>query len=203
MKERGILFSAPMALAVIEGRKTQTRRACKLNASGWVSRGGKHWHPDDPNAVLACPYGIVGDRLWGRETCAIVGSVDPGWVIYRASGYESECRRHAFDSPPPESEIKWRPSIHMPRWAARILLEVVRVRIERLHDISDADCIAEGIVGGKYGDGRLPYGYGLPGWTSGYLPKIAYAKVWNDINGPGSFHQNPRVWAITFKRFPA
>lgn len=151
MKERPILFSAPMVRAILEGRKTKTRRVVKPQP---IERGGdslsisyaagkmNHMGPRDfmleKLAQYGCPYGQPGESLWVREAFATVGNVDPQWLLYRASGYESECARHGFDNPPPESEIRWKPSIHMPRWASRITLEITGVRVERLHDISEA-----------------------------------------------------------------
>lgn len=121
---RGILFSQAMVRALDDDRKTQTRR------------------------LAASPLRKVKplDSLWVRETHAYVGSMDPGWIIYRAAGYEAECRRHGFDQPyPPVSEVQWTPSLLMKRRASRLTLIVDAVRFERLHDISREDAIAEGI----------------------------------------------------------
>ncbi|MBB4312489.1 hypothetical protein [Roseospira marina] len=102
--------------------------------------------------VRLLPY-APADRLWGREVFTLVGTVDPGWVLYRASGYEAECARHGFDTPyPPESAVKWRPSIHMPRWASRITMPVYRVR-----GIKRVRAPATGAV------------YGTPGMKCSYL----------------------------------
>lgn len=147
-KDKPILMSGPMVRAILEGRKTQTRRLCKLNAAGRVSLGGRNWHTDDPEAVHACPFGQPGDRLWVRETWGVdccVGLKDrdcidlahAACVVYRAT-----------DETPDNGQSwarRWRPSIHMPRWASRITLEVVSVRVERVQDISEEDAIAEGL----------------------------------------------------------
>ncbi|HEY0684688.1 MAG TPA: HNH endonuclease [Steroidobacter sp.] len=123
MKSRPILFSAEMIRALLDGRKTQTRRIVKPQPQlsshhepvRAELRGDRRWvfmtHTDRPDYGWAtgdvlCPFGVPGDLLWARETHAIVGNIDPGWVLYRASGYENECRRHGFDRPVPgESEI--------------------------------------------------------------------------------------------------
>lgn len=161
MADRGIIFSAPMVRALLDGRKTQTRRLL-TNAPE-----GEGWHCDPaetpsgyrfvaeggtPSLPCRLPHAI-GDRLYVRETCAIVGNVDPGWVLYRSNGYEAECERHGFDDPPPENEVRWRPSIHMPRWASRLTLIVSDVRVQRLQAISEEDARTEGLsrwdIGGE------------------------------------------------------
>lgn len=214
-KARPMLFSAPMIQALLAGRKTQTRRIVKPQPEWdgkWFSWNGHA--PNSPYGACggnglhavqwmhsSCPYGRAGDFLWVRETHAIVGSVDPGWVLYRANGYESECRRHRFDNPPPESEIKWRPSIHMPRWASRITLRIASVRVERLQDISYEDAVAEGC--GMPEMRFEPVGDGET-WeqTSRRLqwPQRTYESLWNSINGKGSWDVNPWVWVVSFER---
>lgn len=193
MKERPILFSAPMVRPVLAGTKTQTRRVAKLTANGHVKERGGHrrWHPSDPDASLACPYGQPGDRLWVRETwyCDhyLVQSgpyLKPedldmdAMMVYRASSGDRPCEA--------EQPI-WRPAIHMPRWASRITLEVTGVRIERLHDISEADAIAEGVKNSLH----------LPG---GRFARENFAHLWWTINGDGSWEANPLVWVVEFQR---
>jgi hypothetical protein len=185
MKERPILFSAPMVRSLLDGCKTQTRRIVKRHV-----------------LVTECPYGWVGDRLWVRETFA------PN------AGDEMAFMRWEFDSCGPKPEIhfaadggdphisRWRPSIHMPRWASRILLEIVSVRVEQLQDISDEDCLAEGIHAIRHeGDGMYYHHertYADPdNWCH---PDDAYRALWNQINGAGSWDANPWVWAVEFKR---
>ena len=195
MKERPILFSAPMVLALLAGTKTQTRRVAKVeNTLGIDSilaprRAGGHAAtyllPDQAaEAAACCPYGQPGDRLWVREShwwfkdeCDHeTGYYPPALtaddVEYRADG---ESTRHG-----------WRPSIHMPRWASRILLEITSVRVERLQDISDPDALAEGCSHNDmlHGD-RLA---------------SVYARLWEKINGPGSWAKSPYVWVVEFKR---
>lgn len=190
MKERPILFSAPMVRALLDGSKTQTRRAAKLTGAGHVKEVGGHrrWHPADENCIAACPYGQPGDRLWVRETWIDASSSLHSCVIYRADGDDQVCG------------VPWKPSIFMPRAASRILLEVTAVRIERLHAISEDDALAEGVV--KIRDAChviKGFDYDLSGLchTNAVTP---YAKLWESINGPESWAQNPWVWVIEFKR---
>jgi hypothetical protein len=158
VRERGILFSAPMVLAILAGRKTQTRRLVKLPGGGEVDgTPGRDpivlWsmshQPTGANA-MTCPYGVRGDRLWVRETYGLdeeyngmPPSVAPGdaTVLFHA---DSRTRGGA-QGPQPFTPGKKRPGIHMPRWASRITLEVTGVRVERLQDITEEDAKAEGI----------------------------------------------------------
>lgn len=196
MKERPILFGGEMVRAILDGRKTQTRRVVKPAPCGL--RMGL---PYGKGRYITCPYGQPGDRLWVRETHAFVGSIDPGWLLYRASGYESECQRHGFDRPyPAVSSIKWRPSIHMPRWASRITLEITGVRVERLQEISEDDAKAEGC--GLYvpGHGFITQADLAEGYSNYLAPRMGFEFVWTKINGPGSWDANPWVWVVEFKR---
>jgi hypothetical protein len=155
-KERPILFSAPMVRALLDGRKTQTRRVvksigkdegfvvCERDDETWwphrsddgercwhtVKRGGHEYQDDTPHS---CPYGAPGDLLWVRETWSKARSCNCSDIFYRADG-ETSGRQTAFSFI--ERESRWRPSIHMPRWASRITLEVTGVRVERLQEIS-------------------------------------------------------------------
>ena len=180
MTERPILFSAPMVRALLAGTKTQTRRVVKRNAYE------KSIHADQfAPPTCACPYGQPGDRLWVRETWAKWGRDDqcgegPSVThepIYRADGS------------PWDEQDKWRPSIHMPRAASRILLEITSVRVERLQDISEADTVAEGIPAGEV--------------SPADAGRFAYRLLWESINGPDSWAANPWVWVLEFKRVEA
>lgn len=191
MAERPILFSAQMVRAILEGRKTQTRRVARLTDAGRVSRGGRNWHVDDPEAVIACPYGVRGDTLWVRETHYV-----------QSAGYlDGSGRLILYRATEPDAPCTWTPSIFMPRWASRITLEIKGVRLERLHTITEADARAEGAM---YHDGR---GVGHSGWRHDYKDvhadaRSSFARLWADINGAESWHANPIVWAVTFERLP-
>jgi hypothetical protein len=159
MTERGILFSAPMVRALLDGSKTQTRRALKRQpwASCSIEEGNEGESPfvysalhgagpgydvDESRAPCVCPYGRPGDRLWVRETWAQPAALDPGPTVYRAD-YPA-CVPAQYENVPSAEEITWKPSIHMFRKDSRILLEITGVRVERLQDISEADADAEG-----------------------------------------------------------
>lgn len=158
MTDRPIIFSAAMVRALLDGRKTQTRRVLRDDredlepphvakyASGACVM---QIDPVDGNAFAfpGAAGAAVGDRLWVREAFAEVGAVDPPWTLYRASGYDKECARHGFDrtSIPPERTVRWRPSIHMPRAISRTTLIVTDVRVQRLQEISETDAMAEGV----------------------------------------------------------
>lgn len=186
MKERPILMSAPMVRALLAGTKTQTRRVVKPQPpadkprSAWFEPGVMGWAPPQVPAGdwhrVRCPYGQPGGRLWVRESTAedCIGSAS--FARYTADGFTSQLAWWY--------SRKSCPSIHMPRWASRILLEIVDVRVERLQDISDADVVAEGIATAPAGE------YGI----------AAYRSLWNDINGPGSWAANPWVWCVSFLR---
>lgn len=193
MKERGILFSAPMVRAILKGMKTQTRRIAKLNASGRVQLRGKQWHVDDPDAVRACPHGQPGDSLWVREAWAQPASLDPGPTFYRAD--YPECVPPQFENVPEVGDIRWRSPIHMFRRDSRITLAITSVRLERLHDISEFDAIAEG----------MPSRYALvpQAATDLWHPPFAiscYRDLWESLHGLHTWEANPWVWVIDFRR---
>lgn len=181
MKLRPILFSAPMVRAILDGTKTQTRRVVKSRKDPDF---GCNMSPGeiagDEKSHRLCPYGQPGDRLWVRETfLGWYNTTDGSFshaAAYRADGYELE---HGE---------KWQPSIHMPRAASRITLEITRVRVERLQAINEVDAIAEGAP-----------------WAACGSPqegshKAGYAQLWESINGTGSWDVNPWVWVVEFKR---
>ena len=207
MKERPILFSAPMVRALLAGTKTQTRRVVKppRNRSAFVLLDhGKGWWPyqsDDGESELCddgmehpytCPYGQPGDRLWVREAFSGPHCMDATdeCVAVRPSkwGEGSRIWYWADGNPTHGDWTRPRPSIHMPRWASRILLEVTAVRVERLQDISEADARAEGCI-----EEEKP---GFPICS----PRNWYRILWEQINGPGSWDANPWVWVVEFKR---
>ncbi|MDM4500005.1 hypothetical protein [Klebsiella oxytoca] len=146
MKERGMIFNAEMVRAILDGRKTQTRRTVKPqpDEDGLVKVINGPW-VDTSERNYRCPFGDVGDRIWVRETWAEAGASAPNLKLYRAN-YPEHVPSH-YENVPPANEIRWTPSIHMPRCASRILLEITGVRVERLNTISEEDAIAEGMQG--------------------------------------------------------
>lgn len=195
MKERPILFSASMVCAILEGRKTQTRRIIKeqplLGCIGTYGVGipfirGK-------NGDVRCPYGQPGDRLWVRETFCPIYPQDPHYNGGRPIEYDYAATYKHGDRLGDLLGIKkrWTPSIHMPRSASRITLEVTGVRVEQLNEISEADAVAEGCDNGK-SDAAIS-----TGWYE--RPKAAYRRLWEQINGIGSWNENPLVWVVEFK----
>ena len=177
MKERPILFSAPMVRAILSGSKSQTRRIVKARDLEWMD---VHQGLREPDNAERCPHGKPGDRLWVRETWHDASSSLHSCALYRADGIDLHWG-------------KWTPSIHMPRWASRITLEVTGVRVETLQDIDLADALAEGIsdTGALILDSA--------GNEQGG-PIAEYAVLWEQINGPGSWAANPWVWCISFSR---
>lgn len=198
MKEHPILFRGTMVRALIEGRKTQTRRIIKPQPER--IDGILHWKGEEilPEGTYRAKW-TPGDRLWVRETWAPHADL-PRHAIYRADpgGDYQDNVTEGF---------KWRPSIQMPRWASRLTLEVTAVRVEQLQHISDADAIAEGIRKGKRAtsshckiDTWWDYLRNEPGCLS---PRSSYSSLWESIHGPGSWGANPWVWVIAFKRVEA
>lgn len=197
MKERPILFSAPMVRALLAGTKTQTRRAAKVESTLGIDsilaprRAGGHAAtyllPDQAaEAAVCCPYGQPGDRLWVRETWSPTGPEPSGGSLYRA------------DFPEGPLSIKFKPSIHMPRAASRILLEITALRAERLQDISEEDAKAEGAPGYEEGLDAPP-----PDSDHEWSYRASFQRLWEQINGPGSWAQNPWVWVVEFERAQA
>jgi hypothetical protein len=156
-----------------------------------------------------CPYGSVGDRLWVRETFVQGWDIEP--VTDRLMQFDSEGNElpkktwyratdshiHWSDDDGWETNVPWKPSIHMPRWASRITLEVTGVRAERLQDSSEADAIAEGSYPVQvFEEKRYAYEDG----TSFLNPIDAYRDLWESIDGDGSWDANPWLWVVEFKR---
>ena len=225
MKERPILMNAEMVRATLDGRKTQTRRIVKpalVEAINFLGGGPEddpaqtdgitlhygrqlsdnvqdssepQWlissadYPDEGCIAAGQLYGAVGDELWVRETHSI--RVKPedsttgcGIAWHReGSGWDGDPR------------VKWKPSIHMPRWASRISLRITEVRCERLNDISEADALAEGISR----DADYPCAPPCQDCACG-SPVTRYQILWESINGAGSWERNDWVWAISFER---
>ncbi|WP_420105752.1 hypothetical protein [Herbaspirillum huttiense] len=227
MKERPILFSAPMVRAILAGDKTQTRRIAKDVRHpdlGNVYAPGALVLEREPQHVIdrACPYGRPGDRLWVRETWQYADWTEEGepHIGYAADGerilieeYPEEwgkrleevwCELSApknYDIDNRAADRRWRPNIHMPRWACRILLEITGVRVERLQDISEAGCWAEGIeeIDGSLDDLKIVE---MAKRMGRCVDDVAptFAALWESISGPGSWDANPWVWVIEFRR---
>jgi hypothetical protein len=173
----------------------------KLSADGFSI---DHSH----DVYFTCPYGYVGDRLWVRESSYQYGrnlysedeSGEREW-FFRPDIFAP--RHFAADGPKPEAaeDFLWRsvPSIHMPRWASRILLEIVGVRVERLNNISEADAIAEGIEPTEDWGGNWQWYQDYLSESNQVLARESYASLWRKINGPESWAANPWVWVVEFK----
>lgn len=204
MGEKPILFSGEMVRAILDGRKTQTRRVVKPQPvrAGWNEghfEKGAYWR-DWP---YMCPYGHPGDRLWVRETWQRVEAVDGCGIVYRADerilavDYDGEFRENERLRVPfvelkdfIDEEMLWLPSIHMPRWACRIALEIVAVRLERLQEITEEDARAEGVVW------QRDFGNGLEARDA----RPVFVQLWASINGVASWNENPWVWVVEFRR---
>jgi hypothetical protein len=195
MVERPIIFSGPMVRAILDGRKTQTRRVCKLTHGGHLRKGKKRWHPEDPEASKGCPY-AVGDRLWVKETWAAPHAYDghePGEIG------RNGCTIH-YGATENLGGLLARSSIHMPRWAGRITLVVTDIRVQRVQDISEADAIAEGVDTERYVPVSDSAGMHSCGEAEPTDPINEYRDIWTGINGDGAWNDNPWVVAITFER---
>lgn len=192
-----MIFNGEMVRAILDGRKTQTRRPLKWKQTRFTEIGEREdgskwpWSEDAEHASdfwHPCPFGAVGERIWVRETfCAVPDPDEPAGcsaLLYAADG----------NGP----YGKWTPSIHMPRWASRLTLEITGVRVERLNSISQEDAQAEGME--------------LTGWRPTYsdpdsggevwTPYDNFAQLWESIYGEGSWQANPWVWVIEFKMVP-
>lgn len=196
IREKGLIFNSEMVRAILDGRKTQTRRPIKWKQTRFTEIGEREdgskwpWSEDAEHACdfwHPCPFGAVGDRIWVRETWNKYG----GLLTYRADhDWIDDMRKETVCT------AKWVPSIHMPRWASRILLEITDVRVERLNAISQEDAQAEGME--------------LTGWRPTYsdpdsggevmTPYDNFAELWSSIYGDESWKANPWVWVIEFKR---
>lgn len=229
MKERGILYSAPMVRALLAGRKTQTRRAVKPQPnqrSEPAQRMDGRWqwlYLREAGPTFSCPYGVVGDRLWARETWMPDPPRDGTWPSTVYDG----CKPHDISLIPDHFRapvfclyratwehaplVGWVPAIHMFRWASRMTHELTEVRLQRLQEITEVDAIDEGVLtlGAEWLAAAFPdYHAAHAAWEAkgeqtrppfGPSPVQRYAKLWEQINGAGSWDANPYVWALTFK----
>ncbi|MEA4737955.1 hypothetical protein VBP95_24565 [Klebsiella pneumoniae] len=233
MKERGMIFNGEMVRAILDGRKTQTRRIIAPQPADDIERGifpnpevigwkSSRRHKHGSTTAHFCHYGKPGDRIWVRETWGVVSHAfsDDGlmidWVPDRpataihempfGNGYYSGYAIYAADGDftwgdddgYEDGRSCWKPSIHMPRAASRILLEITDVRAERLNTISEEDARAEGIIDG----GCLNCGEPEPCGCANPEPDAtdAFAYLWQSIYGQESWNANPWVWVIEFKR---
>lgn len=216
MSEKPILFSAPMVRALLDGRKTQTRRVVKPQPDdkGWwnpdaTKRHGGYWRNVESGAGAPqtdCPYGQSGDRLIVRETWTAhwghAGGGIPTMILFdgekikqrdgsftETSPHNPLCVYHraSFGDGVPLPHLKWKPSIHMPRWASRLTLEVTDVRVERLQEISEADAIAEGCIA----ETATPYH-----WWEGYRTDLLdrYGNQSHTMVPFDAFPDGPPAW---------
>ncbi|GKO38159.1 hypothetical protein NUBL21974_04390 [Klebsiella quasipneumoniae] len=225
MTERGMIFNAEMVRAILDGRKTQTRRIMKVQPESnqlgllLITDSTKHsdigkYHWAESNAtgnhvrskLFSCPFGAVGDRIWVRETWSSdFANYYPNDRVWYAADNNRRLDIEVVDGVrgiySPESDVhvpfRWQPSIHMPRWASRILLEITDVRVERLNAISEEDARAEGIIDG----GCLNCGEPEPCGCANPEPDAtdAFAYLWQSIYGQDNWNANPWVWVIEFK----
>ncbi|QOJ19520.1 MAG: hypothetical protein HRU77_01690 [Gammaproteobacteria bacterium] len=213
-KERSILFSQPMVLAILDDRKTHTRRIVRnqpvIDENGYIR--DSYWLnkpfdglllPKIDDLVMYCPYGKPGDRLWVRETFQPLFAegieyhsetnfkTGDGYKI----SYPATDGILEFVDPDDNISTACMPSIHMPRWASRISLEITGIRVERLQDISEDDAKSEGSYVCDY-HGRIM----LDQRSNQGCYKWGYRSLWESINGKGSWDLNPFVWVVEFKR---
>lgn len=204
--DRPILFSAPMVRAILDGKKSETRRVVKPQPRPDLYYGYLPWPNDEScitwDDVLAdteyyvkcghCPF-QVGMDLWVRETWGFSAKLpastkdELSWLAY------PELRAYRADNP--EGNWCWRPSIHMPRWASRLTLEITQVRVQRVQEISDEDAMAEGVTPDP---SRLdPYSV----WPAPISHHSAFRELWDSINGGRgySWESNPYVWCVSFR----
>lgn len=195
MKERPILFSAPMVRAILNGSKTQTRRVVKpefrvLHAIYPDASISTNRIFEKGDGRIHCPYGQPGDRLWVRETFTVSSC---GTAVYRADARDQRGDRwHSIEPGDPNKEVLWKPSIFCKREHSRITLEVTGVRVERLQEIDWIDAKREGV---RLEDCEIGP---APDFNIDYVG--GYQRLWESINGTGSWDANPWVWVVEFKR---
>lgn len=206
MTDRPIIFNGAMVRALLTGTKTQTRRIAKITAvmgnkvaiespdeklieleDGEFRRGIFHY---ESTSALSGPYRLpyaVGDRLWVREAFAVLADKPRGSWIYRADSEEAR-------SAGPRVDVRWKPSIHMPRWASRLTLPVTDVRVQRLQQISEEDAIAEGAPCCTMDDDGRFYEDADRGNR-----RLGFAGLWDSLHGSGAWDANPWIVALTFE----
>ncbi|MER3009167.1 hypothetical protein ABTW51_09225 [Serratia nematodiphila] len=221
MKERPVIFNSEMVRAILDGRKTQTRRVianvghdnCLPLQKRTKTKDGIYTHVMDAHIYGLCPFGMIGNRIWVRETWSDVNLEGAPAVAYRADDevydlmeneslldedgafnyQDTRVSKYQFATWHSDlisgTEGNWRPSIHMPRWASRITLEITAVRVERLNDISEEDAKAEGVAPSQH----------IITPTEA-LYRVGFLKLWQSIYGEESWRANPWVWVIEFRR---
>ncbi|CAI1687284.1 ASCH domain-containing protein [Serratia fonticola] len=216
MKERPVLFNGDMVRAILDGRKTQTRRVmkpqpepCDYVDEHGKPRGGHSWPSHIFQTMLhveeelqngkgdgvglvgdACPFGDIGDRLWVRETFMdLTGTgIEANTGLYEGYAYRADTPPGSLgDETRKEYKLKWTPSLHMPRKACRLVLEITGVRVEKLRSMSQQDARAEGVIAAS---GPMEAG-------------LAFRQLWESIYGADSWQANPWVWVIEFKHVEA
>lgn len=219
MKERPIIFNTPMVQAILAGEKNMTRRIVKNipRLSDNIEKTGQYLNESLEFRKSFCPYGKPGDLLWVRESwrsVAFDAEYNSMKIQYKASENE---RAHEFVMPkdyPLFFQLKWRPSIHMPKAIARIWLEVEEVRVERVQDISEKDILAEGVRIPVNGPNNVVFRLGVENSAFSFLPdreegekytqnqilKAFWAELWCKINGRKNWDANPWVWVVKFRR---
>jgi hypothetical protein len=201
MKQRPILFSKPMVFAIMDGIKTQTRRVVKPQPDEYAAMQGDQCmlvhdsSPDMHNSeLIACPYGKPGDQLWVKETV---------WVDADTKEFKWYAHQRIFKVDRVRDNARLWPSIHMKRAWSRIQLEITGVRVERLQDISEDDAKAEGVESDHTEFEMIYWVEGVTGYklSERYAAsaKEAYQRLWETINGDGSWDANPWVWVVEFK----
>lgn len=229
-REHPILMSGAMVRAILDGRKTQTRRIVTTrhpvtcigssderddpsswgyffdgpDHNGYMVLGRGHDEREDHGRIsIPCPYGAPGDRLWVRETWCLAHpdyhTEEEGERLGRPMRDGRWCHYAATDDVDEnDGRSPWRPSIHMPRWASRLTLEVAAIRVQRLQEITDEDTRAEGVT---FGEMQPAIINGEPGRAMIFKARDAFAYLWNAINGDRAlWSSNPWVWAVTFRR---
>ncbi|HEM8551812.1 TPA: hypothetical protein U2Q38_000096 [Citrobacter koseri] len=217
-KEHGMIFNGEMVRALLDGRKTQTRRIMKNQPAGDypdtpalvrnVGPGFQWYGGYGESSIFNCPFGAVGDHIWVRETFQGPLVSEELFEEYLTHPEKFEmpqyCEYSADGGAKPEycdldDNLRhgWRPSIHMPRWASRILLEITDMRVERFNDICEEDAQAEGVAQLRGGFWQ----HYQPSWTQHQLSaRGSFVTLWKSIYGEESWHSNPWVWVIEFKR---
>ncbi|MDR2820921.1 MAG: hypothetical protein LBB60_10400 [Desulfovibrio sp.] len=207
LRQRPIIFSGPMVRATLEGCKTQTRLVIKPQPQGetvaWgcgTASKGFGFRFGESQKRINCPYGEPGDRLWVKEAWAYLED-EYEWSV--STSYPARKGGLWYKADNVVAEAPYRSSIHMPRWASRITLEITGIRVERLQKISEEDALAEGVCETEFYDRAEHFSLGGSKLQGGSVERCAFIGLWDSINGkrPGcSWDDNPWVFSISFRR---